>query len=148
MTLSVERLTNIDQLGPFCLRHQDKLECEASGKTVSEVVATCIACSTEAFAVYKRKRLMAIWGFRTSFLGPTTIWLLTTALVDMYPVSFYREGRRLLKILLERFGTIECYVWKPHKRSIAWLKHLGFSMCSVQLLNVEHEFVKMTKGAA
>lgn len=88
---------------------------------------------------------MAIWGYRQPFIGCVTIWLLTTPMVDKYPVTFYREGKRLLDLIMAEFGLVECYVWRPYKKARTWLERLGFKAYPVHELNSISPFTRMIK---
>jgi hypothetical protein len=89
-----------------------------------------IARSTEAYVIYYGERPGALWGvMQESILDDTAeVWSVTTPIVNLYPVAFGRETRRLLKVLLERYRVLCGIVDAQYDCSIRWLQWLGFDV--------------------
>lgn len=54
--------------------------------------------------------------------------MLTTDEIAQAAIPFWRENRKYLSSLLERYDMLFNYVDARHTASIRWLRRLGFSM--------------------
>lgn len=57
-----------------------------------------------------------------------TIWLLGTPALETYQVSFLRYCQRYMPVLCEGLDRVGNYVDARNKKSIRWLKWLGFEV--------------------
>jgi hypothetical protein len=55
-------------------------------------------------------------------------WMISTDLVDRYPMSFLKEQKPFMVHIWRRYAQLENYVDARNTRSIRWLKWLGFEM--------------------
>lgn len=68
-----------------------------------------------------------MWGLeKKSLLASWMIWMLTTDLIDDYPIKFLRASRVIIRTWSDAFGTIEGMVDSDFETSIKWLRWLGF----------------------
>lgn len=133
MTLRVEDLEDVKDLGSFQLRNLDAKECFALGSRPEEAVDMCLDVSEEAYSVWIEDDLLAIWGWRwASFISSgLEFWLLTTPLVDKYPKVFVRECLHELKRLVSIYGSVSVRIWDGHTQAIRLAKRLGFKMAYI-----------------
>ena len=109
----------------FSLRPLDIAELQIAGLDPILAIDQCVAASTESWLVNCPDGVMCVWGYRLDSSG-ADVWLLTSALVERYPILFVRESRRLLQILLAEIPILRCDVWAEYPQAIAWLTRLGF----------------------
>lgn len=68
------------------------------------------------------------------------VWLLGTDNLDSVWYSFAKESRRIIDVLLEEYGTLENMVDATNKKTIRWLKWLGFQCDPITLSPFGHPF--------
>lgn len=70
---------------------------------------------------------MAMWGLEwQTVLSTPVLWMLTTDLVDRYPIGFLRESRRVVHEWREIYGPVEGLVDSDFDTSLRWLRWIGF----------------------
>jgi hypothetical protein len=110
------------------MRLADQKECEAAGVDPYTALALSRARSDHSREVWRGEELIAEWGWRTdSFLTRSaSVWMLSFAPADKYPMFVGRESVRLLSALLEVFDALRCTVHMKHTKAMGWLCWLGF----------------------
>lgn len=74
-------------------------------------------------------RVAAIWGLGGGRLGHIGMpWLLTTNIVEYYPLPFVIIYRREVKKMLEWFPRLENYVLSSYEKSVRLLGLAGFQL--------------------
>jgi hypothetical protein len=77
--------------------------------------------------------------------GQGAPWLLGTPLIDRYRGAFIRRNRTYIARMLAVFPTLLNVVDARNVKSIAWLQHMGFTICPPMPLGVAglpfHPFV-------
>ncbi len=61
-----------------------------------------------------------------TILGIKKIWLIATNLIELEPIAFLRNSRRITKVLYANHGTLIGMVDKDYEQSAAWLRWCGF----------------------
>jgi hypothetical protein len=127
--LKSKKLTSVEELGQFKLRELDEIECNLSGLTGREAVASSIQNSDESFSVWVGNDLFAMWGYkwRSYLSGGADLWLLTTPMVDKNRKTFVKECCRLVPLLKECFGLVVFDGWPGHAKAMRLLKKFEFS---------------------
>jgi len=64
-------------------------------------------------------------------------WMLTTDEITQAALPFWRENRRYLSGLMERYDLLFNYVDARHATSIRWLRRLGFSIGPAEPFGVD-----------
>ena len=59
---------------------------------------------------------------------PAALWLVTTDLVDKYPVAFARGSQEIIRKILDEFGPVCGWCLEGNTRSQRWLRWLGFTL--------------------
>lgn len=113
----------------LALREQDELAIRLAGFEPSTALAHSAKISTESWMVEINGEPAFAWGYGSHGLVGTTAygWLLTSELVEGYPIQLLRASRHWRDYLLARFLRIEVQVHKTHKTSRNWLTWLGFT---------------------
>lgn len=138
--LSVKAIDQDFDPTTLTLREEDLEECHALGLTAEETLTRCIAASTEAWCVYMGGAPLCAWGYRA--VGTDAdVWLLTTPLVERYPIAFAKEALRLSGLLETLFTAIHVECLYTYHRSLSWLDRLGFS----QTGSTAAGFVKLSR---
>lgn len=58
-------------------------------------------------------------------MGKHCVWVLTTNVVDKYPVTFYKESVRIAKWMRGNYHSLENWVDLRYTEAINWLDRLG-----------------------
>jgi hypothetical protein len=116
------------------MRPEDAAEVMASdGFSPVEAIIQSWASSKEAWTARMNGEVAAMYGVvihpAGSALTPVGVaWLLTTVVVDRYPVAFYKKCREVVKELTERYGTLINYTDARYARAVNWAGRLGFTV--------------------
>lgn len=112
------------------MREADALECRALGLSPLEAVSSSVIASTDSVALVREGEVLAIAGLllETRLLGPRVAqaWVLTSRLVDTYPMSFHRAARAFLRAAALQADVLYNRVDARYVRSVRWLEQLGF----------------------
>jgi hypothetical protein len=68
------------------------------------------------------------------------VWLLGTDKLEDVWYSFAKESKRLADLLLDEYGSLENLVDASNKKTIRWLKWLGFSFDDTVMTPFGHPF--------
>jgi hypothetical protein len=124
------------------MRPADAAEVMASGGySPVEAIIDSWAHSKETWTASINGEVAAMFGVAHHPVGtelaPVSVgWLLTTPVVDKHPIAFYKECKKRLADMFDRYGVIFNYVDTRHTRALEWAKRLGF---------IVHEPVKFGK---
>jgi hypothetical protein len=85
---------------------------------------------------------------RSSVLAPIgVVWMLTTTVVDRYPVAFYKASRKVVRDLSQRYGMLFNYVDTRYTQAVEWARRIGFETKLPMALGVHGElFTPITFG--
>ena len=122
------------------LRREDALEAEAlAGVSPSVLMKKSFSNSMESWVWVKDDEPGAIWGVAMdSIIGGTAqIWLVSTPVVDRYPIEFLRSSRKVLEVLQTRYPVLENWVDARYVKCIRWLEWLGFTMGEAEPFGVQ-----------
>ena len=121
------------------LRRADVEEIQAfSGISPAVAVAFSIAQSRPGFCFLYRKKPAVIFGAAPIENNKGCIWLLGTDEIFNHPVTFYRESKKILPLLMQNYSYLENYVDARNLLSLRWLKWLGFTIDNAQIMGVEN----------
>ena len=111
------------------MRRKDREEILASGNLEPEKgLRASINASLEAYAVYIDGDLCAVYGISKLPGGWFIPWALTSEHVFKHPMAFYRESKRIVAELREKYRyMIQMVHWK-YLESLSWLTRLGFTV--------------------
>ncbi len=112
------------------LRPEDELELRAAtGRAPLPVLVEAVT-DGEAWATYFGDELACIWGVSEPSVihRRASAWLLTSQVVERYPVAFWKLCLRELPRLLERFGALWNFMDVRHTKAIRWAERLGFEL--------------------
>lgn len=123
------RLTHV---GPIAsrMREIDRMECEAIGRTPRQALRDGLVCSLNPLTVMVNDRPEVMLGVVPQSLmeGRGIVWLLGTDEVYKYPKEWALLGPRLLAAMAADCPCLENIVSVGNHRSIAFLRHLGFTV--------------------
>lgn len=110
------------------MREADRRECEASGLSARRVLQLSVERSDEVFTIELGGRVAAIWGYAaSSTMGSAAqLWLLSSVVVEEFPLRFCRETKRLVGEMLELFPRLIIDVDSRHEKAQKWTRWLGF----------------------
>ena len=122
------------------LRSADVQEIQAfSGISPAVAVAFSIAQSRPGFCILYKKKPAVIFGAAPIENRKGCIWLLGTDEIYNYPITFYRESKKILPLLMQDYNYLENYVDARNVLSLRWLKWLGFTVKDAQIMGVENK---------
>jgi RimJ/RimL family protein N-acetyltransferase len=114
------------------MRPADRAEVEAaSGPDVERALDQAIRLSTHCWAAERDGELLALFGFAPVSLigGIGSPWFLGTPAVDPLPGALTRMARRYVQSIRETaYPVLVNYVDARNRRSVRWLKRLGFTV--------------------
>lgn len=118
------------------LRPEDAAEVMASGGySPVEAIIDSWAHSRETYTIRFNGQPAGMFGVAIHPAGTTlapigVAWLLTTPVVDKYPVTFFRESKRVVKEFASRYGLLMNFVDARYTRALLWAERLGFHVHS------------------
>jgi hypothetical protein len=114
------------------MRPEDAAEVMAlDGCSPVEAIIESWASSKETWTGRINGEVAAMFGVALHPMGSTlapvgVAWALTTPVVDLYPVAFYRHSKRVVEGFAARHGMLINYVDARYGKAVAWLRRLGF----------------------
>jgi len=122
------------------LRDDDLREIEKWNMTPFKSIWRSYKSSQMCRSGFIGDRIVAIWGINGSLLGFTgNPWLMTSNVVDEYPLVFATFYRRELKEMLKSYKMLQTYCDAAYTKSLKMMRIIGFK---------EREFVPHGKGGA
>lgn len=109
------------------MREQGKVEMQSHSEVSNlETLKILFENSEEIKVVFKDNKLIGAFGVGLKGQDICPVWFLGTDNINKYTISFLKESREILKMLLEKHGHIFSLVSVKNKLSVKWLKWLGF----------------------
>ncbi len=105
----------------------------ADGMEPLQALLESVSVSQEAYAVRLNGEVAFIFGVMLVDESPDcgrigAAWLLSSGLVDRYPVTFWRISKNMLPWLLERWDALINAIDVRHTKAIRWAKRLGIPL--------------------
>lgn len=117
---------HVEALIPW-VRSDDLVELAAVDMTAREALELGLAVSFECWAALLDGEVACVWGVAPGFeAGKPAAWMLTGHLVEVRPIAFFKECRREVSRLLERYGVLCNFVDARYTRALEWARRLGF----------------------
>ena len=117
------------------LRVADAAEVRAStGREPLPVIIEAIAMSSEVWALHLHGGLACIWGVVRDDSAPSAAgrvgiaWMLTTPVIERWPLLFWRTCLRVLPLLLRNWEVLVNAIDARHKQALRWARRLGFRL--------------------
>lgn len=63
---------------------------------------------------------------------PAIPWVLTTTVVNRYPVTFWRASKTVLRAIVGLYPQLEQRIDARHVAALSWVRRLGFQVESVE----------------
>jgi hypothetical protein len=121
----VEGKVNIASLD---LREADKREARAFlGMEPMEALKLSLKYSDEIWAIIDDDKYEAFFGVCQGD-GYGIPWFVSTDKFEEFKIAFARQSREYVKYMLKRYKKLQNYVSTDNRKSIAWLKWLGFTI--------------------
>lgn len=114
------------------MRPDDIAEIRAmSGRAPIDSLLWGLRWSREAWVATVDNEPMCIWGVvggEGSVLGGQQGlgWLLTSDVLDDYPLMFWRASKQVLAGLLDRWASLTNMIDCRHEKALRWAQRLGF----------------------
>ena len=104
-----------------------------------QAIRHSVGASIEAETWLANGKVMAIRGVsKGTFLSPyACVWMLGAEGLRQYPVAFLKGSREWVGRMLEQYDHLVNYVDGRNKRSLKWLKWLGFTIHPAAPLGIE-----------
>lgn len=131
------------------MRDCDRREVLASGaKSVEQAVIQSVQMSLQSYAFWCDGHLICIAGVSSKSLlcGVGVPWALGTDLMDQMPRQVLHYSPRMLAVMMCEFSELVNWVHAENKRSIRWLKWLGFTVQPAQQLKNGEWFCRFSIG--
>lgn len=94
-----------------------------------------LACSDYAYTVWLGKKIIFIFGVCEGGVP----WMMASDLLLQVKREFIKECRRFVDAMLQRYGSLENWVWAGNKVHIYWLEWLGFTIEPAQPFGIDGE---------
>lgn len=128
----------------MCVRDADRREVESSsGKHVLDVLEQCIVESDECWSAFYKNTIVGIWGVVGYREGSAlteksgVVWLVTSTMVDKYPFLFWKECKRRLGELFERWDVLFNAIDERYEAALRWGAGLGFEFAEPRPFGAE-----------
>lgn len=111
------------------VRPEDREELwAASMQRPEDAMLSGLRYSDQAMAGLVNGKAVCIWGVvPESFIGPMgTPWMVASMALDEHAKAFLRRCKKMVQAMFGEYEHLENYVDARNKRSIEWLKWLGF----------------------
>jgi hypothetical protein len=135
------RREDVQELQAANGREVDLLRCLHRAVNVSDEAYIAISAAGEPFALLGVSPLSLLGGVGCP-------WMVGTETMAQYPREVVEEGRRLVGNWSQRYAELYNFVDARNRRSIAWLKRIGFSIPAAQPYGPEglpfHRFERCT----
>lgn len=108
------------------LREDDKREVEAAGYTPVASLFTGFKTSYLCKSVFQNGEIIGIYGATTRDLpnGYCSIWFLGSDESERNPLTFVKEGKKLIKEVLKDYSILN-FVYSKNTTHINYLKRIG-----------------------
>lgn len=111
------------------LREDDLRELTAAGMDPLDALLFSFYGSDECITCLVEGKPALIFGVGAPLLSDrASVWALGTDRCRRIPREMVRDGRLMVKALLSRFPVLENYCAARYKRSLRWLRLLGFTI--------------------
>lgn len=113
------------------LRREDRAEVLASsGEDLLGAVLESMDSSTETLAWHTPLGVGAVCGVAPIRLlsDVAVIWALTSGAVDVYPIRYVKESRRLVRRWSAQYVELINFVDARYGKALKWARNLGFSI--------------------
>ena len=111
------------------MRPIDRMECELQGEDPKTALWRCFHSSRLKATIKIDGKVVAMFGVAAvnEISGHGTPWFLGTEDAKG-AMSFVKLGRKAKKFMESQYGRLENKVHKDNSTSIAWLRHIGFTV--------------------
>lgn len=101
-----------------------------AGVGIKAAALFALRSSEIAWAVFIRGELVCLYGLSVEnvLAGGRQPWLLGTVMVDSHAREFARQSRPELSRLVAKYGRLANMVDVRSRRTVAWLRWLGFTI--------------------
>jgi hypothetical protein len=72
--------------------------------------------------------MFGVLGAGTALGGVAVPWLLTTEVVDKYPVMFFKVAKMVISDLLVHYPVMMNMIDARHKKALAWATKMGWQV--------------------
>lgn len=139
LTIKKSKLSEVFKLTPR-LREDDVKEVKAGGVLPLIALLDGFLHSYNCKTVYAGNKVIGMFGASTKYVpkGYCAIWFLGTDESENYPISFVKEGKKLIKEVLKEYSILN-FVYSGNTSHIEYLKRIGLTVA-------EDKPVKYPKG--
>lgn len=111
------------------MRTGDAMEIEAAGFDVRVGIRRTYYASVLRRTALVDDQVAAMWGVCGTLISNTgTPWLLTAEPIERVPVTFVKQARRQLGVMLGLYRRLENFVAADYVRAVRLLDYLGFKI--------------------
>lgn len=110
------------------MRQADALEVWASdGLRPAQAIRASMRGSDFSRTLFIHGECAAIFGVKLQD-GVGVPWVLTTTVVDRFPIAFWKASKHVLGELAQKYGVLaQCIDWR-HAQALRWVKRLGMAV--------------------
>lgn len=112
------------------LRDSDRIECEAYGEDIHELIRSSVARSLLCWTGLADGELGAVMGVTAhdTLAGIGTPWMLGTPVLDRHSRILVRKTPEYIARMLAAFPHLTNFVHAKNTTSVRWLRRLGFTL--------------------
>jgi hypothetical protein len=123
----------------FKLRELDKYELALNGRDPLSALIDPFRFNrpnVNTYTVLKDNKVLAMFGVVSTRINPKhgSVWMLSSKELDKYWYYFTKRTKKWVDYFLSDYNFVHNYVTIEHKNNIKWLKWLGFSFKSKEII--------------
>ncbi len=111
----------------FNLREEDKDSFKSVGYTGKDGLLASLAMSDHCWVAEDKGKLLCFSGVAPNDKG-ATLWIMFDAELTSLPLSFFKESKKYVKFMLEKYGYLENYAAVDKTFVMNWARSMGFTV--------------------
>lgn len=120
------------------MREEDRNELKALGLAPEDGLRKCLDDSDMVVAGLSGGKVVLIYGLAPSPVeGIGVPWALAAPEIENFPLTLYKEGRRAVAAMHERYPRLMNIVWEHSTSAIQWIEAMGFEFPDVEPFVIE-----------
>ena len=111
----------------FNMREEDKDSFRSVGYTGTDGLLASLSMSEHCWAIEDKGKLLGMSGVAPNDKG-ATLWIMFDADLTSLPLSFFKESKKYVKFMLDKYGYLENYAAVDKTFVMNWARSMGFTV--------------------
>jgi len=117
----------MDDVRNYKMRDDDKEMYRRTGSEPAEGLEWSFHNSEHCWVAEDKNKIISIAGVGRNSIGGT-IWIMFAADIEALPLSFFKESKKYLKFMLDKYGYLENFAEVNKFFVIKWAMSMGFTI--------------------